>query len=272
VAAIIVGLIYVVLQVRRGALTESITFSFKRFQITLSTFSTLIALLIGFATVILGLVGFFGRTPSPPRVVQSAPNPLAAAAVSRIPGMSPSVDNAIVLTGDSNKAWFISTAGSTTRSSFRQGAAVSLALVPISLVTLPSALIGQRVPAGGIVCLAVFSNAFDISGPASACIDPTAANSDTQSWAWILLAKNSTSGPQTVAVSVNVYANRTFEAQPAISAKTRYLTVDVVRPALDRYSSLVAALLTAIGAIIALLVKSLLDHLWPPKASLNEKQ
>lgn len=228
-------------------------------------FSTLLSVLAGILVGVSTLLQFTGGPHTSPQTVKPAVNPLAVAAVARTPGGAPTVDGALILTGPSNEAWFLSTSGTTTRSSFRQAAAVSLSLVAASRASLPATLVAQDVPAGASICISVFANAFDVSGPDRVCIDPTASNTNTQSWAWIMFPKSAAAGPETVAVSMSIYGPKTLPPQVPISERSRFLTIDVVRPLFDRYSTLIAAFVTALGAVVALVVKALLDHIWPAK-------
>lgn len=212
-------------------------------------------------------------TSQTPQKIVSAPNPLAVAALAKSPGAATDVTGAMSLVGSSNQAWFISTSGSTTKTSFRQAATISLALVAIPSAKLPPTLVSQQVPSGGWACVSLFANAFDVSGPSPVCFDPIAANSDAQSWAWTMFPKSVTAGPQTVAISLSVYGSQPLPTQTSVSERTRYMTVEVARSLLDRYVGLVTGILAALGTVVGLTLKWLLDYVWPPKteAPMNER-
>ena len=73
-----------------------------------------------------------------------------------------------------------------------------------------------------------------------------------ESWAWTLYPKAGTAGPQPVAVSLGVYRNVTGTAiQVPSSQKTEPLSIDVVRPFLDKYSGVLNSLILAGSAMVA---------------------
>lgn len=200
--------------------------------------------------------------PSPKGII-SPPNPLATAALARRPKASADPNEALVLVGVGDKAWFLDTSGSTTDHSFRQAAVLSLSLEEIPRGLLPKKLIPHQVQAGSSACINVFANAYDLSGPSAACFRTNEGKHGAESWGWTMTPKSFSSGSQPIAISLTIYSDDPSPTQIPLAQTTRYFTINVIRNLYDQYQGLFSAFLTVAGALLGLFIKAALDRLWP---------
>jgi len=203
--------------------------------------------LIVSAAAITSFFGFFGTED----VANPPGDPLADGAIGAKPFSSPSAGAAVYLAGDGDLAgtsWLLTAEGSSTEISFRQAAVINLQ-IRVSESPQPERQ-GYPVVGSDIACLDIQTSAFTVTGPTTAC----AALTDDlpKSWAWTLVPKTSTSGPQAVAVSLTIKPpNETSPDTIELPTHhaTRFISVDVKRNFLDRYTPFITGLIAAAAVI-----------------------